>query len=72
MSRETFWRIVILVAVLACLTAAFWHAARADDTVIPGKFYVTVTLADKTSDQMYAKLRFNPAGSFDTEKECIA
>ena len=65
---------MIVVAVLAAiLFFAVVHGARGDVLAIEqGKFYVTVTLQDRDTDQRYAKLVFNPAGAFPDRDTCLA
>jgi hypothetical protein len=69
---ETFWRFLVLLAVLAALVVTVLHAARADEPFIPGKFYVVAVISDNTTNRKYGRLRYNPAGAFDTYDDCIA
>jgi len=75
MTRDIEQNILGIIGVIAlAFTLGFVivHAARGEPLVLDhAKFYVTVTLGDKNTNQEYEKLVFNPAGAFDTKEACI-
>lgn len=74
MTRDAKQTIGMIVATALAFILGFTivHAARGEPFVLDHtKFYVTVTLGNKNTNQEYEKLVFNPAGAFDTKEACI-